>query len=918
MTQQFNNPFVLIDGSSYLYRAYHASPDFTNTAGEPTGAVYGVINMLRSLLKKIPTENITVIFDAKGKNFRHEMYPEYKANRPAMPMDLRSQIEPLYAIIKAHGIPLVIEDGVEADDVMGTLAKNIVMQGEQVLLITGDKDMAQLVNENVMLVNTMSSRKGSNGEYTYLDINGVCEKYGVKPELIVDFLALKGDASDNIPGVPGVGDKTALALLNSLGGLDDIYANLDEIKNLTFRGAKSLAPKLLEYKEQAYLSYRLATIKNDLDLKIGLPDLKRSNRDIKKLSDLYTKLNFKRWLHDLKENSTSTTNKEEHAASIKKEYTTILTQEEFFAWKDSCKNTALLSFDIETDSLNIIDANLIGISFATQANSAVYIPVGHDYIGAPTQLKLDWLIANIRDILEDPSILKVGHNLKYDASVLTKYKIHVAGIAYDSMLESYVLNSVAGRHDMDSVALRELDYTTTHFEDIAGKGKSKLTFNQIDLNIAAPYAAEDADIALALHQNLLKKLTNEPTLLSVLQEIEIPLISVLQKMELNGVFIDAEKLTQQSHELGQKIAELEAEAFANVGHEFNLSSPKQLQQIFFTEMGFPVIKKTPKGAPSTNEEVLQRLAQDYPLPAIILQLRGLLKLKSTYTDKLPKMINAQTNRVHTSYNQVVTSTGRLSSSEPNLQNIPVRTKEGRKIRQAFIAPKGYKIVALDYSQIELRVMAHISQDKGFVNAFEQQIDVHAATAAEVFNVAIDEVTSELRRRAKAINFGLIYGMSVYGLAKQLNIGRKEAQGYMELYFNRYPAVQAYMDKTKIEAKEQGFVETLYGRRIYLPEINASNGMRRSGAERAAINAPIQGTAADIIKKAMIVVHKWIEEEKIAAKLIMQVHDELVFEVKEEQVEEVSKKLKFLMETAVKLNVPLIADVGIGDNWEQAH
>ncbi|PQJ83500.1 DNA polymerase I [Aliivibrio sifiae] len=929
-----DNPFILVDGSSYLFRAYHAAPNFTNGDGQPTGAVYGVINMLRSLLKQFETDRVAVIFDAKGKTFRNDMYPEYKANRPPMPDDLRCQIEPLHKLIKAMGLPLISISGVEADDVIGTLASQASKAGIPVLISTGDKDMAQLVDENVTLINTMTN--------VIMGPEGVEEKFGVPPELIIDYLALMGDTSDNIPGVPGIGDKTARALLQGVGGLDALYANLDDIAPLGFRGSKGMAKKLEENKEGAYLSYELATIKLDVELEQTPEDLVKQEPNVDELIQMFGQMNFKRWLtemldgsdgkivsHETSANravssSSDSANEAEEetivAAQVdRSKYETILTQDAFLSWLEKLNNAEVAAFDTETDSLDYMVANLIGLSFAIEEGEAAYVAVAHDYLDAPEQLDRDWVLEQLKPYLEDDSKAKVGQNLKYDASVLARYDIEMKGIKFDTMLESYVYNSVAGKHNMDSLALRYLQHNTISFEEIAGKGKKQLTFNQIALDEAAPYAAEDADITLRLHNVLHAKLVADEKLNTVFTDIELPLISVLSRMERKGVYIDDMLLSAQSLEIGQRLDELEKAAYEVAGQEFNMNSPKQLQAILFEKMELPVIKKTPSGAASTNEEVLQELALEYELPKLILEYRGLAKLKSTYTDKLPKMINPSTGRVHTSYHQAVTATGRLSSTDPNLQNIPIRNEEGRRIRQAFVAPHGWKILAVDYSQIELRIMAHLSQDRALLEAFSAGKDIHSATAAEVKGVPIEEVTSEDRRRAKAINFGLIYGMSAFGLAKQIGIPRGEAQDYMNVYFERYPGVMQYMEETRLLATEQGYVETLYGRRLHLPEINARNGMRRKAAERAAINAPMQGTAADIIKKAMILVDNWIEAEGNGrVNLLMQVHDELVFEVKEDALEEVIKQVTALMEGAVTLDVPLIADSDFGDNWDEAH
>ncbi|HIF9259131.1 TPA: DNA polymerase I [Photobacterium damselae] len=917
------NPLILIDGSSYLYRAYHAAPNFTNSEGQPTGAVYGVINMLRSMLRQFSTEHIAVIFDAKGKTFRDEMFADYKANRPPMPDDLRGQIEPLHAVIKAMGLPLISISGVEADDVIGTLATQASKAGMPVLISTGDKDMAQLVDENITLINTMTD--------VVMDPAGVVEKFGIGPELIIDYLALMGDKVDNIPGVPGVGEKTAKALLTGIGGLDALYDRLDEIPALGFRGSKTMPKKLLDNKEGAYLSYQLATIKLDVELDITPQELVKAEPDVDELTRLFGQLQFRRWLEEMLSGSDGKIVADEKAAQAvasekviapvidRSGYEVILDQSRFGAWLEQLKSAEAFAFDTETDSLDYMVANLVGVSFAVEEGKAAYVPVAHDYLDAPEQLERDWVLAQLKPLLEDPNQAKIGQNLKYDASVIARYGIEMQGIKYDTMLESYVYNSVVGRHDMDSLALRYLEHKNISFEEIAGKGKGQLTFNQIDLEQAGPYAAEDADITLRLHNALYPKVSADEKLLHVFSDIEMPLVPVLSRMERTGVLIDSMKLSAQSQEIAQRLDELEKRAFEIADQEFNLSSPKQLQAILFEKMGLPVLKKTPSGTPSTNEEVLQELALDYPLPKLILEYRGLAKLKSTYTDKLPKMVNPATGRVHTSYHQAVTATGRLSSSDPNLQNIPVRNDEGRRIRQAFIAPQGYKVLAIDYSQIELRIMAHLSGDKALLDAFCHGKDIHAATAAEILGLPLEQVSSEQRRRAKAINFGLIYGMSAFGLAKQLDMGRGEAQEYMNTYFERYPGVLEYMETTRTVASEQGYVETLFGRRLYLPDIKSRNGLRRKAAERAAINAPMQGTAADIIKRAMVLVDEWIgQQESGRVRLLMQVHDELVFEVQESEIESVAQEIKTLMESAAQLDVPLIADIGYGENWDQAH
>ncbi|WP_417877462.1 DNA polymerase I [Vibrio sp.] len=924
------NPLILIDGSSYLYRAFHAYPGTMSNGEIPTNAVYGVVNMLRSMMRQFASDRIAVVFDAKGKTFRDDMYPEYKANRPPMPDDLRCQIEPLHNVIRAMGLPLICVPGVEADDVIGTLAYQASQKGMPVLISTGDKDMAQLVDDNITLINTMTN--------VVMDREGVIEKFGIPPELIIDYLALMGDKVDNIPGVPGVGDKTATALLQGIGGLTKLYENLDDIAPLGFRGSKTMAKKLVDNKENAMLSYELATIKLDVELEENPESLLKAEPSKDELIKLYGQLTFKSWLNELLEGGSGSVEAVEMAGSARassasshaemetsavtidrSQYETILDEASFSAWLEKLKASELFAFDTETDSLNYMVANLVGLSFATDEGIAAYVPVAHDYLDAPQQLDRDWVLEQLKPILEDESQAKVGQNLKYDASVLARYGIEMKGIKHDTMLASYVYNSVGGKHDMDSLALRFLQHSCISFEQIAGKGKKQLTFNQIELDQASPYAAEDADVTLRLHNRLFANIEQDDKLKSVYEEIEMPLVPVISRIERTGVLIDDMKLGAQSVEIAARLEELEQKAYEIAEQEFNMNSPKQLQAILFEKMGLPVVKKTPSGTPSTNEEVLQELALDYPLPKLILEYRGLAKLKSTYTDKLPKMINPTTGRVHTSYHQAVTATGRLSSTDPNLQNIPIRNEEGRRIRQAFVAPTGYKILAVDYSQIELRIMAHLSGDQALLDAFRDGKDIHAATAAEIMGVGIDQVSSEQRRRAKAVNFGLIYGMSAFGLAKQLGIPRGEAQTYMDKYFERYPGVMQYMEDTRSAAADQGYVETIFGRRLHLPEIKSRNGMRRKAAERAAINAPMQGTAADIIKKAMLLVDQWIQAEGNGrVKLLMQVHDELVFEVEESSLSEIESKVQKLMESAAELKVPLVAEAGHGDNWDQAH
>ncbi|MGY0150840.1 DNA polymerase I [Edwardsiella tarda] len=930
MAQIAENPLILVDGSSYLYRAYHAFPPLTNGAGEPTGAMYGVLNMLRSLIMQYQPSHIAVVFDAKGKTFRDELFAEYKSHRPPMPDDLREQIAPLHQMVQAMGLPLLVVPGVEADDVIGTLARRAEQAGRHVLISTGDKDMAQLVTPNITLINTMTN--------TVLGPQEVFDKYGVPPELIIDFLALMGDASDNIPGVPGVGEKTAQALLQGIGGLQSIYGDIDRVATLSFRGAKTMGAKLLLNKEKADLSYLLATIKTDVDLALDCDDLAIKPLDSATLHTLFQRYEFKRWLSDAQDGSWLTAaqgmktkavkpaSEEANlsavatAATLSREgYQTILDEAALEALIARLQHVGCFAFDTETDSLDVLSANLVGISCADAPGQAYYIPLAHDYLDAPAQLDREWVLARLQPLLEDEKVAKVGQNLKYDIGVIARHGIILRGVAFDTMLESYVLNSVAGRHDMDSLAARHLDHKTITFEEVAGKGKGQLTFNQIPLEQAAEYAAEDADVTLRLHQRLWPTLESEAGPRHVFCDIDMPLVPVLSRMERTGVLIDSTILGQHSQELAVRLSALEQQAHTLADEPFNLSSTKQLQSILFDKQQLPILKKTPGGAPSTNEEVLVELAeQGYELPQVILDYRTLAKLKSTYTDKLPQMVSPLTGRVHTSYHQAVTATGRLSSSDPNLQNIPVRSDEGRRIRQAFIAPAGSKIVAADYSQIELRIMAHLSGDRGLLEAFAAGKDIHRATAAEVFGLPLEAVTADQRRSAKAINFGLIYGMSAFGLARQLNIGRNEAQRYMDLYFERYPGVLAYMERTRQQASEQGYVETLDGRRLYLPEINARNAMRRKAAERAAINAPMQGTAADIIKRAMIAVDAWLQQSQPQVRMIMQVHDELVFEVPEAQVDEVVSHVRTLMEGSLALAVPLKVDIGCGENWDQAH
>ena len=898
-------PIILVDGSSYVYRAFHALPPLTNSQGQATGAVKGVISMLRRLCKDYPESPIAVVFDAKGKTFRDDMFAQYKANRPPMPDELREQIEPIHQIVKAMGLPFICEPGVEADDVIGTLARQASQQGRDVIISTGDKDMAQLVDQHITLVNTMTD--------TVMDQAGVREKFGVGPELIIDFLALMGDKVDNIPGVAGVGEKTALALLQGLGSVEQIYAALDRVAELEFRGAKTMGAKLQAEKDNAFMSYALATIKTDVALELGPEQLRNSEPDSDALVDWYTRMEFRSWLEDLLGEGEA-----EPVEAVETNYHLVTEQAELDEWVQRLHTAEIFAFDTETTSLDYMEARVVGVSFAVEAGEAAYVPLAHDYLGAPAQLDRDAVLAQLRPLLEDPEQFKVGQNLKYDASVLANHGITLRGIRFDTMLESYVLDSTATRHDMDSLALKYLGQKTIHFEDIAGKGAKQLTFNQIKVEEAGPYAAEDADITLRLHQALWPKLEAEDSLRGVFNDIELPLVPVLSRIERQGALLSRELLQQQSTELGKRLLELQGRAHELAGQEFNLGSPKQLGEILFEKLEIPVIKKTPKGAPSTAEDVLVELALDYPLPKVLLEYRSLSKLKSTYTDKLPEMIKPGTGRVHTSYHQAITATGRLSSSDPNLQNIPIRTEEGRRIRRAFIAPEGYRIIAADYSQIELRIMAHLSQDPGLLLAFNEGQDVHKVTASEVFEVDVAEVSGDQRRKAKAINFGLIYGMSAFGLAKQLHLGRNEAQQYIERYFERYPGVADYMDRTRALAKEQGYVETLFGRRLYLPEINARNKMRVQAAERTAINAPMQGTAADIIKKAMLAVDDWLQGGGADARMIMQVHDELVLEVAASEAGPASEEVCRLMSGAAELSIPLLVEAGIGDNWDQAH
>ncbi|KJK15502.1 DNA polymerase I [Pseudomonas sp. 2(2015)] len=916
-------PLVLVDGSSYLYRAFHALPPLTTSKGLPTGAVKGVLNMLKSLRKQYPDSLFAVVFDAKGGTFRDEMFAEYKANRPSMPDDLRVQIEPLHASVRALGYPLLCVEGVEADDVIGTLARSSAAAGRPVIISTGDKDMAQLVDGHITLVNTMTG--------TVLDVAGVHEKFGVGPEHIIDFLALMGDKVDNIPGVPGVGEKTAVGLLTGIGGgLSDLYQNLDKVPTLAIRGAKTLPAKLEEHRDAAFLSYELATIKIDVPLDVEVDALVCGEPDRDALLALYTEMEFKSWVDEVQRDAKRAGQEvvvEAPQEVVEARYETILDQARFDAWLEKLRQAPLFAFDTETTGLDAQQAQLVGVSFAVQAHEGAYVPLTHSYMGVPEQLDRDSVLLALKPLLEDPAKVKVAQNAKYDMNILANCAIggdiangiQMQGVAYDTMLESYVLDSTATRHDMDSLALKYLNHTTIGFTDIAGKGAKQLTFDQISLEQAGPYAAEDADVTLRLHQTLQQKLASIPSLQSVLTDIEMPLVPVLAKIERQGALVDAKLLGVQSIELGEKMAELERQAFEIAGEEFNLGSPKQLGVILYDKLGMPVLNKTAKGQASTAEAVLAELADmDFPLPKVLMQYRSLSKLKSTYTDRLPEQINPRTGRIHTSYHQAVAATGRLSSSDPNLQNIPIRTAEGRRIRQAFVAAPGYKLLAADYSQIELRIMAHLAQDEGLLHAFRNDLDVHRATAAEVFGVELEQVTTDQRRSAKAINFGLIYGMSAFGLAKQIGVDRKQSQAYIDRYFARYPGVLAYMERTRAQAAEQGYVETLFGRRLYLPEINAKNPALRKGAERTAINAPMQGTAADIIKRAMVAVDNWLSDSGLDARVILQVHDELVLEVREDLIEQVREQIRPHMSGAAQLDVPLLVEAGVGSNWGEAH
>ncbi len=906
-------PLVLVDGSSYLFRAFHALPPLTNSSGEPTGAIHGVVNMLKRLLANYPTRDFVVIFDAPGKTFRHDMYPEYKANRPPMPDELRSQIEPLHAIVRALGMPLIAVPEVEADDVIGTLAKQASDAGRTVVISTGDKDMAQLVDERVTLVNTMSD--------TTLDIAGVKEKFGVAPERIIDYLALMGDKVDNIPGVPSCGPKTAVKWLDLYGSLDEVIARADEVKGKIGEKLRAAIPDLP-------LSYQLATIDCEVELNLDEDSLTLSEQDTDALRDLYTHLEMRTALRDLGE---PTIDVGEQAAVIASEPTAsagvfvavknhevVTDASRFGEWLARLAAAPHFAFDTETTSLQYMKARVVGVSFAVEAGEAAYVPCGHDYEGAPEQLSLDDVLGGLAPLLSDPNKVIVGQNLKYDLHVLANHGVEVAAQLHDTMLQSYMLDAAGSRHDMDTLAQKHLNVKTIKYEEVAGKGKAQLSFEKIELEKAGPYAAEDADITLQLHQQLWPQLEADERLAQLYHEVEIPLLRVLKRVEENGVSVDCDALSEMSTEFAAEMSSTEKAAHEDAGEEFNLSSPKQIQAIFFEKKGLPVIRKTPKGQPSTAEDVLEQLAEDYELPRLILRHRTLSKLKSTYTDKLPLEVQERTGRVHTSYHQAVASTGRLSSAEPNLQNIPVRRPEGRRIRQAFVSGKNRSLVAADYSQIELRIMAHLSQDEGLLNAFASGLDVHSATAAEVFEVEIDAVENDQRRAAKAINFGLIYGMSAFGLAKQLDLSRTEAQLYIDRYFERYPGVKRYMDETRMEAHEVGFVETVFGRRLYLPDINSSNSNMRSYAERTAINAPMQGTAADIIKKAMISVDDWLRAKLPDALMVMQVHDELVFDISDADLPVLQEHIPALMADVAELSVPLVVDVGTGQNWDEAH
>ncbi len=912
-------PLVLVDGSSYLFRAFFGLPPLTSPDGEPTGAIYGVVSMLKRLVAEQDPEHVAVMFDASGKTFRDELFAEYKANRPPMPDDLRSQTEPLLELVRALGFPMLRISGVEADDVIGTLARRGAKAGMPVLISTGDKDMAQLVDERITLINTMSN--------TTLDRDGVKEKFGVWPEQIIDYLALVGDSSDNIPGVPGIGPKTAAPLLAHFGTLEALYKRLKEVPEVEVRGAKQLGPKLEANKESALLSRKLATIHCEVELPMGPKDLAMRAPDKELLRELYTRFGFKTWLRQLNEGEDAPAAKPVESAkpvaapkpaAAPAHYEAVMDEKSLDAWIEKLKTAELIAFDTETTSLEYMQAEIVGLSLSVKPGEACYVPLAHRYPDAPEQLDRKKVLAKLKPLLEDPAKPKLGHHIKYDAHVLMNYGIHMAGMRFDSMLESYVLDSVASRHDMDSLAEKYLDYKTIHYEDVTGKGAKQIGFDEVRVEEATKYAAEDADVTLKLHKTIWPRLRAVPALKKVFEEIEMPLVPVLLEMEHGGVYIDAKMLEKQSAEIAKKLVKLQEKAHTLAGEPFNLDSPKQLQTILFTKMQIPVKRKTAGGQPSTAEDVLEELAEEHELPKVILEYRSLNKLKSTYTDKLPEQINPKTGRVHTSYHQAVAATGRLSSMDPNLQNIPVRTEEGRRIRKAFVAPKGCVMVSADYSQIELRIMAHLSEDAGLLKAFAQGMDIHRATAAEVFGLKPDKVPPEQRRAAKAINFGLIYGMSAFGLAKQLGIDRSAAQEYVDLYFARYPGVKRFMDNTRVLAREQGYVETVFGRRLYLPDIRAANPQLRQYAERTAINAPMQGSAADIIKRAMLAVSRWLKEEKVGARMVMQVHDELVFEVDDKALAKVKKEVPVLMSAAAELKVPLVVDVGVGSDWDEAH
>jgi len=895
--QMQQDKLVLVDGSSYLFRAYHALPPLTNSKGFPTGAIYGVINMIKKLLEDEAASNFIVIFDAPGKTFRNDLYKEYKATRPPMPDDLRPQIEPIHNIIKAMGLPLVMINNVEADDVIGTLSKKASDKNMNVIISTGDKDMAQLVNRNISLINTMNNQR--------LDRDGVKLKFGVYPEQIIDYLALIGDKSDNVPGIPGVGAKTASKWLNEYNSLEKIVEKSNLING-------KIGEKFRANINQLPLSKKLVTIDQDLD--INLTEYKNAEPNKELLLSIYKELELNTFYSQISDEPRSIKSQEK----VSVDYTCILQMDNLLKWIDKCKKATVIAIDTETDRLDYIEANLVGISISVTENEAAYIPLNHNYEKAPAQLPIDDVLKALKPILENHQIKKIGHHLKFDAHIFARYDIFLQGIEFDSMLESYVLNSVASRHDMNSVAKFYLNRDTIKFEKIAGKGVKQLTFNNIDIDTATKYAAEDADITLCLHNYLWRELNKEQSLKVLYEKIEKPLISILFEIEENGVLVDSEMLKEQSNQLSVALSEIEKQAFAIAETEFNLGSPKQLQEILYKKLEIPIIKKTPKGQPSTAEDVLQELSHEHKLPKIILEHRSLSKLRSTYTEKLPQQISHRTGRIHTSYHQAVTATGRLSSSNPNLQNIPIRTKEGRRIREAFIAPENNSILAADYSQIELRIMAHLSNDQALLDAFSTGQDIHRSTAAEVLDIHTEKVTSEQRRWAKAINFGLIYGMSAFGLAKQLGIPRYQAQEYIDLYFKNYPQVQSFMDETKEKARKHGHIETIYGRRLYLPDINSKNGLRRKYAERSAINAPMQGSAADIIKLAMIDVSNWLKSENAPARIIMQVHDELVLEVQSDVISDIRSKIVEIMESTVSLKVPLIVDVGVGKNWDEAH